>query len=75
MNEQAAASESDGGFGNLKVGIRSDVFFAMGMIGILVVLLLPVPPFMLDFLLALSITIAVLILMTCLLYTSDAADE
>lgn len=43
---------------------RADILFALGMISILVVLLLPVPPGLLDFLLSISITISVLILMT-----------
>ena len=45
---------------------RSDIFFALGVIGIISVLILPVPPLLLDMLLGVSITIAVLILMTSL---------
>ncbi len=45
---------------------RSDIFFALGIVGIITVLLQPVPPMMLDLLLGLSITISVLILMTVL---------
>ena len=45
---------------------RSDIFFAIGIIGILVVLMLPIPPQALDMLLGISITLAVLILMTVL---------
>ena len=45
---------------------RSDIFFALGIIAILLVLLVPVPPPLLDFLLGISITISVLILMTVL---------
>ena len=45
---------------------RRDIMFAMGVVGILVVLLLPVPPLLLDLLLGISITIGVLILMTVL---------
>jgi flagellar biosynthesis protein FlhA len=45
---------------------RRDIMFAMGIVGILVVLLLPIPPGMLDFLLGISITLSVLILMTVL---------
>lgn len=45
---------------------HTDVIFAIGMLCILVVLLMPVPPGMLDFLLGISITISVLILMTVL---------
>src|SRR6476620_10748400 len=46
---------------------RGDVGLAIGVIGIIVLLILPVPPFLLDILLALSITSAVLILMTALM--------
>ena len=45
---------------------RSDIFFALAIVAILVVLLLPVPPMLLDFLLGISITFSVLILMTVL---------
>lgn len=45
---------------------RADIFFAMGIIGIISVLVLPVAPILLDLLLGISITISVLILMTAL---------
>jgi flagellar biosynthesis protein FlhA len=46
---------------------RGDVGMALGVVGIIVLLILPTPPFLLDLLLAMSITSAVLILMTALL--------
>ncbi len=46
---------------------RGDVGLAVGVIGIIVLLILPVPAFALDVLLSLSITSAVLILMTALM--------
>ena len=46
---------------------RGDVGLAAGVVGIIVLLILPIPAFVLDFLLALSITSAVLILMTSLM--------
>src|ERR1700744_3067617 len=46
---------------------RGEVALALGVVGIVVLLILPVPSFMLDGLLSLSITSAVLILMTSLL--------
>ena len=46
---------------------RGDVGLAIGVVGIIVLLILPIPPFLLDILLALSITSAVLILMTSLM--------
>jgi flagellar biosynthesis protein FlhA len=45
---------------------RSDIGLAVGMMAILVVLILPLPALLLDFSLAISITFAVLILMTSL---------
>jgi flagellar biosynthesis protein FlhA len=45
---------------------QGDVALALGVIGILVVLILPMPAWLLDFSLAISITFSVMILMTCL---------
>jgi flagellar biosynthesis protein FlhA len=45
---------------------RSDIGLAVGMMTILVILILPLPPILLDFSLAVSITFSVLILMTSL---------
>jgi flagellar biosynthesis protein FlhA len=45
---------------------RGDIALAIGMLAILVVLILPLPPLLLDFSLAISIIISVLILMTAL---------
>ncbi len=45
---------------------RGDLMLAIGVMTILVVLILPLPPMMLDIFLAVSITISVLILMTAL---------
>src|SRR5579871_6216819 len=46
---------------------RGEVALALGVVGIVVLLILTIPAFMLDGLLAISITSAVLILMTSLL--------
>jgi flagellar biosynthesis protein FlhA len=45
---------------------RSDIALALGMMSILVILILPLPPLLLDFSLAVSITFSVLIMMTSL---------
>ncbi len=45
---------------------RSDIALALGMMTILVILIMPLPPFFLDFSLAISITFSILILMTSL---------
>ncbi|MBB3891837.1 flagellar biosynthesis protein FlhA [Phenylobacterium haematophilum] len=47
--------------------MKGEVALALGVIGIVILLILPIPPFMLDLLLAVSITSSVLILMTSLL--------
>ena len=47
--------------------MRGEVALALGVVGIVVLLIIPIPAFLLDLLLAISITSAVLILMTSLL--------
>ncbi|HEV2082059.1 MAG TPA: flagellar biosynthesis protein FlhA [Brevundimonas sp.] len=47
--------------------MRGEVFMAMGVIGIVMLLILPIPSFLLDLLLAISLVSSVLILMTALL--------
>jgi flagellar biosynthesis protein FlhA len=69
--EAAEPSQAQRGFAFKLPGIdllkdRGDIALAVGMICILVVLLLPMPTWMLDFSLALSITFSVIILMTVL---------
>ena len=54
-------------FGELGTMLRrGDLLLAIAVIGILVVLIMPLPPMVLDLLLALSIILSVLILMTAL---------
>jgi flagellar biosynthesis protein FlhA len=58
-----------GGFdllGALAVLRRGDILLAIGVLGIMVVLILPLPPVLLDLFLAVSIIFSVLILMTAL---------
>ncbi|AMN44314.1 flagellar biosynthesis protein FlhA [Rhodoplanes sp. Z2-YC6860] len=68
----APASSSSGGLdlsGLRKIGDllrRGDITLALGVLTILVVLILPLPPIVLDLFLAVSITLSVLILMTSL---------
>src|SRR5690242_11865832 len=61
---------SSGGFPSLsEIGAiikRGDIALAIGVLTILVVLILPLPPLLLDFALAISIIFSVLILMTAL---------
>ena len=62
---EAAAAPSFGGQ-LLLLSKRKDIYFAVGVICILIVLILPLPPMLLDLLLGVSLTISVIILMTVL---------
>lgn len=63
----APAANANGGLSWIGALLRrSDIAFGIGILSIIVVLVLPMPAFLLDFLLALSITFSVLILMTTL---------
>ncbi len=64
---EAAGGAPFGSFDKL-LGIlrRSDIGLALGVVAILVVLILPMPSWLLDMSLAISFTLSVLILMTCL---------
>ena len=64
-----AAAASSINFGDMGARVvdslkRGDLGFAIGLVLIMVVLIMPLPPWLLDIALALSITLAVLILMT-----------
>jgi flagellar biosynthesis protein FlhA len=67
-----AAAASSGGFDFPSLGAlgtmlkRGDIALAIGVLTILVVLILPLPPILLDLFLAVSIILSVLILMTSL---------
>jgi flagellar biosynthesis protein FlhA len=45
---------------------RRDIYFAVGIICILIILILPLPAFLLDFALGISLTLSVMVLMTVL---------
>ncbi|MBD3410763.1 MAG: flagellar biosynthesis protein FlhA [Ignavibacteriales bacterium] len=45
---------------------NTDILFAFGFVFILALMLVPIPPFMLDYFLALNITLAVLVLITAI---------
>ncbi len=63
----ASALSANGLMKSLRVAtMRGDIGFALGIIAILVVLIVPLPAGLLDFALTLSITFSVLILMTSL---------
>ncbi len=60
-----SANNATGGFAGLFTG-RSDIVMALGVICILIVLILPMPPWLLDICLTISITFSIMVLMTCL---------
>ena len=72
------AKRNSAGFGGLSPNLkhmlsmlmRGDIGLACGILAILVVLIMPMPPFLLDFLYAISIILSVLILMTSLFITA-----
>ena len=75
-NVPAEASAASGGgsggsmFGRLgRIGQHGDILLAIGIMAILSVLILPMPTWLLDVFLALSITASVLVMMTCLFVT------
>ncbi|HCK85271.1 MAG TPA: flagellar biosynthesis protein FlhA [Hyphomonadaceae bacterium] len=47
--------------------LRGEIALALGVLGILAIMLVPLPPVLLDFLLAISITLSLLVLVTALL--------
>ena len=48
---------------------RADIFLALAVIGIIAVLVIPIPPSMLDFALAFNITFSLVVLLTTLYVT------
>ena len=52
---------------------NSDIYVAIGLIGVLALMIIPLPAFILDIFLAANITIALAILMVCL-YTKQVLD-
>ncbi len=71
MTDVTTAAAAGGGFEMSRGGMgkllnRPDLFLAIGVMGILVVLIFPLPSLLLDMLLALSIILSVLVLMTAL---------
>ena len=67
MTDAAAPNPSSGGMGFIRTYLlRGDIALAVGIIIILAVLLVPMPPTILDFMLAISITFSVMVLMVAL---------
>ncbi len=69
MTDTTIVAPKQGGFSISELGTllrRGDLALALAVLSILVILILPLPPVLLDLLLALSIILSVLILMTAL---------
>jgi flagellar biosynthesis protein FlhA len=67
MAEAAATPAPQGFGGNARMVLaRRDIMFAVGIMAILIVLVLPLPPILLDLMLTISLTASVLVLMTVL---------
>ena len=62
----AGAASGGGALDSVRNALKGDVLFAVGIIGILALLILPTPSWLLDILLAASITFSVMVLMTAL---------
>jgi flagellar biosynthesis protein FlhA len=70
MAQAGTASVGGGGFdwnAFTKLFARGEYALGLGVMMLVMMLIIPIPPFLLDFLLAISITLSVLILMTALL--------
>jgi flagellar biosynthesis protein FlhA len=65
----ASGGGAGGMFSRLRIGQHGDIMLAIGIMAILSVLILPMPTWLLDVALALSITASVLVMMTCLFVT------
>ena len=75
QTRSARASGSGSGFLARIGGIR-DVALAMGMVSFLLIMIIPLPPVMMDMLIAVSVSISLLVLLTtCLLYTSPSPRD
>ncbi len=68
MTDAAQPQGNDLSFGVLRGFImRGEIALAVGVLGILAIMLVPLPPFLLDMLLAVSIILSILVLMTALM--------
>ena len=70
MAQPGTVTAGSGGFdwnALTKLFVRGEYALGLGVMALVMMLIIPIPPFLLDFLLAISITLSVLILMTALL--------
>lgn len=67
------AATTEGALQNTAFANISDSLMVLGVVGILVVMIIPMPPFLLDFLLALNITFAIIVILMAM-YTVKPLD-
>ncbi|MBX3431251.1 MAG: flagellar biosynthesis protein FlhA [Hyphomonadaceae bacterium] len=68
MTDAAQPQGTDFSFSTLRGFVmRGEIALAAGVLGILAIMLVPLPPILLDFLLAISIILSILVLMTALM--------
>ena len=68
MTDAAQPRGNDLSFGVLRGFVmRGELALAVGVLGILAIMLVPLPPLLLDFLLAISLVSSILVLMTALM--------
>lgn len=56
-----------------RIGRNSDLGLAVGLIGVLAVMVIPLPPFMIDFMMTLAIAMSIVLLLTSV-YAKNALD-
>ena len=67
MTDAVQPTRSSIALGEIRMALmRGEIALAAGVLGILAIMLVPLPPFLLDMLLAISITFAILVLITAL---------
>lgn len=67
------ATAGEGTLQNTFFGNSSDSVMALGVVAVLMVMIIPLPPFLLDFLLALNITISIIVILMAM-YTVKPLD-
>jgi flagellar biosynthesis protein FlhA len=68
MTDAAQPQRAALAFGDIRAAVmRGEIALAAGVLGILAIMLVPLPPVLLDLLLAISITFSILVLMTALM--------
>ena len=73
MKAPAASIEQRTNWQRIRLAIDSDTFMAVGVLGLLLIMVIPLPQTMMDVLLALNITLSIIIMLTAI-YTLQPLD-